>query len=79
MAQTEQRKVITINDKTYFLDSFKDELGVALQQVQEVQIEKERTKVQLRNLEYAEQFLIDFLAKNSDKLEEVALEKEDSK
>jgi regulator of sigma D len=66
----EERKVLTLNGKNYFVDSFKDELQTALVQIEQIQTEQEITKINLRNLDYAQQFLIDYLSKNTDKLEE---------
>jgi regulator of sigma D len=68
---TQERKTVTLNGKDYYVDSFKDELQVALVQIEQIQAEQELAKMNLRNLEYAQQFLVDYLSKNVDKLEEV--------
>jgi regulator of sigma D len=70
LAQIEERKTLTLNGKNYYVDSFKEEQQVALVQIEQIQAEQEIAKINLRNLDYAQQFLVDYLSKNIDKLEE---------
>ena len=65
-----ERQIITLNGKDYFVDSFPEEQKVALVQIEQIQLDVEKKKVDIRNLEYAKQFLVDYLAKNADKFEE---------
>ena len=73
MAQTEQTQAqtVTINGKNYLLDSFKDEQKVALVQIEQIDAEKDLLAMKSRNLDYAKQFLVEYLSKNADKLQEV--------
>ena len=66
----QERVTVTLNGKNYYVDSFPDEQKVALAQIEQIVVDIEAKKVDIRNLEYAKQFLVDFLAKNADKFEE---------
>jgi hypothetical protein len=72
LAQNEQTQTqtVTINGKHYLLDSFKDEQKIALVQIEQIDAEKELLAMKLRNLDYAKQFLVEYLSKNADKLQE---------
>ena len=74
--QQEQGLTVQLNGKIYKVDSFPDQEKVAVMQIEQIDIEIERAKVQQRNLEYAKQFLVEFLSKNVDKFEEVPQEQE---
>jgi len=68
--ETEVRHTVTLNNKEYFIDSFPEEQTIALAQVEQIQADIEIQKVKIRNLDYAKQFLVDYLVKNVDKFEE---------
>jgi hypothetical protein len=65
-----ERQIITLNGKDYFVDSFPEEEKAALVQIEQVLLEIEKKKMEIRNLEYAKGYLVDYLAKNADKFEE---------
>ncbi len=71
MNQPETRKTISIDGNDYFIDSFPDEAKMALEQIQQINIEIELEKVKIRNLEYARQYLVDYLSNQKDKFEAV--------
>ena len=62
---------VQLNGKVYKVDSFPEQEKVALVQIEQIEIDIERAKIQQRNLDYAKQFLVDYLSKNTDKFEEV--------
>jgi hypothetical protein len=61
---------IELNGKTYLVDSFPEQEKVALAHIEQIEAKMELTKIDLRNLEYGRQFLVDYLVKNVDKFEE---------
>jgi len=67
----QDRKTITIDGNEYFVDSFSDEAKMALEQIQQINIEIELEKVKIRNLEYARQYLVDYLSQQKDNFEAV--------
>ena len=67
----EERIVVTINGKDYYADSFPEQEKIALIQIEQINADIERKKIDIRNLEYARQFLTDYLSQNVEKFEEV--------
>ena len=76
--QKEQKDIkditVQLNGKVYKVDSFPEQEKVALLQIEQIDVDLERAKIQQRNLEYAKQFLVEYLSKNIDKFEEVPQE-----
>jgi hypothetical protein len=66
-----QIATVTLNGKDYKIDSFPDEQKVALGQIEQISQQIELAKIDVRNLEYAKQYLVDYLIQNTDKFEEV--------
>ena len=74
--QTQKREIVTLNGQDYYVDSFTDESQIALAQIAQIEVDMEKTKISLRNLEYAKQFLVEHLGKNVDQFEKVQESKE---
>jgi hypothetical protein len=69
--ENKERQTIVLNEKEYYVDSFGDEQKAALLQVEEIIMATNAKKVDIRNLEYAKQYLVEYLTKNSEDFEEV--------
>ena len=67
-----QITTVTLNGKDYKIDSFPDEQKVALGQIEQISQQIELAKIDARNLQYAKQYLVDYLIQNTDKFEEVS-------
>jgi hypothetical protein len=76
MAETQNApQTVTIDGEQFLLDSMDDNFKEALMQIAEIdrEIEKANQEVQLkmRNLNYAKQYLVDYVASNKDKFTKV--------
>jgi hypothetical protein len=69
--QTLNTETIELNGKKYKIDSFPEQERIALAHIEQIEAKMELTKIDMRNLEYGRQFLVDYLVKNVDKFEEV--------
>ena len=74
----QERKTVTIDGKDYFIDSFPDEAKMALEQIQQITVEIELEKIKIRNLEYAKQYLVDYLSSKKDEFEAVPESKDET-
>ena len=64
-------RIITINGKTYDFDSLNEESQGAFTQALEINQKIEAKKVEIRDLTYGRQYLVDFLEKKADEFTEV--------
>jgi hypothetical protein len=67
LTETESPKTVTIDGEDYLIDSFPEEAMAALNQIYQITRDIEVQKIQVRNLEYAKQYLVDYLSQNKDK------------
>lgn len=74
-AEAEDR-VISLNNKQYLYSSLSEEQQSAFEQAMQVNAKIEVKRVEIRDLTYARQYLIDFLEKDADSFTDVTPEAE---
>ena len=67
----QERVIVTIGGVDYYADSFPEKERIAVVQIDQIDRDIQKKKEDIRNLEYARQFLFEFLAKNVDQYEKV--------
>ena len=68
--QEQSREVITINNKHYFKDSMSEDAQAAFEQALEMNQKIAAKEIEIRDLKYARQFLINFVEDKSSEFEE---------
>ena len=76
-AQEASREIATINGKHYYKDSMSDELVEAFNQAIQINNKIAVKELEIRDLKYARQYLIDFIDNNKDDMEEFIPPKEE--
>lgn len=77
--QEQSREIATINGKHYFKDSMSDELVEAFNQAIQINDKIRIKEMEIRDLKYARQYLIDFIDDNKDSMQEYVIpEQKDS-
>jgi len=71
------QEIATINGKHYFKDSMSKEQVEAFNQAIQIHEQIESEKITIRNLQYAQQFIVDILDKEKDTMKEYIPETSD--
>jgi len=74
----EESRIIALNGKNYLFESLSDEAKGAFTQALEINEKIEGKKVDIRDLTYSRQYLVDFLEKNAESFTEVQEVQEDA-
>lgn len=73
----EEQRIANINDKQYLYDSLDKESQGAFQQALEIGNKIEAKKVEIRDLNYAREYLVNFLSHREEGFTEVAVKAEE--